>query len=223
MKGLIIKDLYQLAKYCRSFLIILVIFLAASAMNQNNWFFLFYPSLLCGMIPVTLLAYDERSHWDRYALSLPVTRRQIVTGKYVIGLGTILVSLLLSLALSAVRMGKTGSFSAGDLFSLGGAIFLSASLTASVTLPFMFKMGVEKGRVIYYVVIGAMTALIFLVSGAIPGMEQAGASAVTGTAGTNAAGASSDIPAVLLFVLGLAAIAVSRALSVKFYEKRELG
>ena len=85
-----------MAKYCRSYLIILLVFHAASTMNTSQWFFLFYPCLLCGMIPVTLLAYDERSHWDQYALTLPVSRKEIVTGKYLIGIAAIVISRILS-------------------------------------------------------------------------------------------------------------------------------
>ena len=217
MKGLIIKDLYQMAKYCRSYLIILLVFLTASTMNTSQWFFLFYPCLLCGMIPVTLLAYDERSHWNQYALTLPVSRKEIVTGKYLIGIGTILVTLLISMAISALGMVKAGSFSVKHLMSLAGTIFMAAALTSSITLPFMFKLGVEKGRVIYYVVIGAMTALVFLLSNVIPSVQEE-----TAEAAANAASLAAKIPAVIPFLIGIAAIVISRILSVKFYEKREL-
>lgn len=101
--------------------------------------------------------------------------------------------------------------------SLAGTIFMAAALTSSITLPFMFKLGVEKGRVIYYVVIGAMTALVFLLSNVIPSVQEE-----TAEAAANAASLAAKIPAVIPFLIGIAAIVISRILSVKFYEKREL-
>ena len=96
--------------------------------------------------------------------------------------------------------------------SLAGTIFMAAVLTTSITLPFMFKLGVEKGRVIYYVVIGSMTALVFILSGVIPSVQE--------EAAADASSLLTKIPAVIPFIIGIAAIVISRILSVKFYEKR---
>lgn len=63
MKGLLLKDWYMMKKYCRAYLLIAVVFIAVSLFSNDNMFFVFYPCLLCGMIPVNLLAYDERSRW----------------------------------------------------------------------------------------------------------------------------------------------------------------
>ena len=76
MKGLLLKDVYMAAKYCRSYLLITLIFLTVSFFGSQNTFFLFYPCLLCGMIPVNLLAYDERSRFLSYTGVRPITRTQ---------------------------------------------------------------------------------------------------------------------------------------------------
>ena len=86
MKGLLLKDLYMMKSYCRSYLLIAVVFTAVSLIGKDNMFFMFYPCLLCGMIPVNLLAYDERSRFIRYGDTLPYKRAQIVSAKYLIGL-----------------------------------------------------------------------------------------------------------------------------------------
>ena len=43
MKGLLLKDLYMVKKYCRSYLLIAILFLALSLMSDENMFFVFYP------------------------------------------------------------------------------------------------------------------------------------------------------------------------------------
>ena len=86
MKGLLLKDWYMMKKYCRSYVLIAVVFIALSLVSSGNMFFVFYPCLLCGIIPVNLLGYDERSRWMQYSGTLPYTKRQIVSAKYLIGL-----------------------------------------------------------------------------------------------------------------------------------------
>ena len=66
MKGLLLKDWYMMKQYCRTYPVIAVAFMALSLVDSDNLFFVFYPCLLCGMIPVTLLGYDERSGWVQY-------------------------------------------------------------------------------------------------------------------------------------------------------------
>lgn len=86
MKGLLLKDFYMTAKYCRSFLLIVVVFLAVSFFGKDNVFFILYPVLISSMIPVTLMSYDEHDKWNVYSLTLPYTRGQLVSAKYLTGL-----------------------------------------------------------------------------------------------------------------------------------------
>ena len=60
MKGLLLKDWYMIQKYCRSYILITAVIIGISIANGENLFFTFYPCMLCGMIPVTLLGYHFR-------------------------------------------------------------------------------------------------------------------------------------------------------------------
>ena len=51
MKGLILKDLYMTQKYFRNYLFILLLFLALSFGSGENLFVVFYPGLICAMLP----------------------------------------------------------------------------------------------------------------------------------------------------------------------------
>ena len=48
MKGLLCKDVYLLCKYCRSYLLLMIIFAAASVFSDNS-LFQFYPCILFGL------------------------------------------------------------------------------------------------------------------------------------------------------------------------------
>ena len=154
MKGLLLKDWYMVKKYCRAYLLITVGFIMISFFSDNNMFFVFYPCLLCGMIPVNLLAYDERSRWMQYSGTLPYTKTQIVCGKYLIGLFTQLAVFVATGISQAAKMIAAGNFVLGDFAVLMLLMLIISTLTSSISLPFMFKLGVEKGRTAYYVMIG---------------------------------------------------------------------
>ena len=208
MKGLILKDLLMAKKYCRSYAIIIIVFLTVAFANKENFFFVSYPCILCGILPVTLLAYDERSHWLQYSCTLPYSRKQIVSVKYLIGISIQVIVLLVSAAVMAVKMKTSGSFSLSKLLFNVSVVFFISSLTASVNLPLMFKLGVEKGRVWYYIMVGVACALGVLVSGAL-------------SHSVSAAAPGPMLSAVFLLV-GVLMYFVSWSLAVRLFEKREL-
>ena len=86
MKALLQKDLYQLRAYCKSYLLICAVFFGISLAGEGNLFFITYPAMLCSLIPATLQTYDERGKWACFAGTLPFTRAQLVSAKYLVGL-----------------------------------------------------------------------------------------------------------------------------------------
>lgn len=208
MKGLLLKDFYMAARYCRTYLLIGVVFIAVSFASSENMFFVFYPCLLCGMIPVNLLAYDERSRWLEYSGTLPYTKAQIVSGKYLVGI-IVQGAMLLAVGLSqAVRMHLAGTFQLGEFALFMATIFAMAAITSSITLPFMFRWGVERGRIAYYCMIGFVCAAGYLGS-------------VFFTGGTRLAVSQGALMAILTLT-GIAVYAASWLAAIALYRKREV-
>ncbi len=207
MKGLLLKDLYMIRAYCKSYLLIVVIFLVVSFLGGNT-FFIYYPCLLCGMIPINLLAYDESSRFAQYSISLPVSRSLFVSEKYIIGLVAQTVVLIVSGAVQIVRMNLVGSFAAEEFLVIMLSLLLVSLLASAIPLPLIFRNGVEKGRIAYYVMIGVVCGAGFIFSNVF-NFEEA-----------------SEAPSTLLFallaVLGICIYALSWRLSIVFYKKREL-
>ena len=210
MKGLLLKDFYMTVKYCRTYLLIGIVFIAVSfaGAESQNMFFVFYPCLLCGMIPVNLLAYDERSRWLEYSGTLPYTKAQIVSGKYLIGI-IVQGAMLLAVGLSqAVRMHLAGTFRLEEFALFMATIFAMATITSYITLPFMFRWGVEKGRIAYYCMIGFVCAAGYLGS-------------VFFTGSTRLAVSQGALMAILTLT-GIAVYAASWLAAIALYRKREV-
>ena len=200
MKALLLKEFYVASRTCRSFLLVIAVFFALSFFGRNSQFFFLYPLTMVGMIPVTLLSYDERDGWDKYSLTLPCTRAQLVSAKYLIGLifGGVVFLLVELLLLIGLSMG--GNF---DFLSMSSALLLMGLLGPSILMPFVFKFGSEKGRIAYYFVL----ALLFAVIAFLIGM-----------------GFYEYLNGFSWLVIGAAVLLYlgSWRLSIHFYEKREL-
>lgn len=208
MKGLLLKDWYMMKKYCRSYVVIAAVFIAVSLVSDDNMFFVFYPCLLCGMIPVNLLGYDERSHWVQYSSSLPYTKKQIVSVKYLIGLLAQITALIVTAATQGIKMRINGSFELNDFIVLMLLMLTMVTLTSSISLPFVFKLGVEKGRIAYYVMIGFVCCGGVLASYLFK-------EHLTAEINTN-------LLLIVLSFIGIGVYAFSWYLSVVFYKKREI-
>ncbi|MBO5756875.1 MAG: ABC-2 transporter permease [Clostridia bacterium] len=207
MKGLLLKDFYMTIKYCRMTLVVSVLFLILAFFN-DSLFILFYPGMICGLIPTTLLAYDERSRWLQYSMTMPYTKTQIVSSKYLIGLIGQILMLLVIAAVLAVKMRMSGSFMLREYLITLMLIAILSLFSSSVSLPFIFKLGVEKGRITYYVMVGVVCGL------------GGGASVVLGKEIPQHMALDSVLPVLLLIVVGI--YALSWYLSVVFFQKREI-
>ena len=209
MKALLRKDFYLLKAYCKSYLLICAVFLGVSLAGEANLFFFTYPAMLCGLIPVTLQTYDERSKWTTYSACLPWTRSQLVSAKYLIGLLCSSVILaLLGLVLLFLRR-----YSPEMRLFLWETTLCLSLLAPTLCLPFVFRLGAEKGRMAYYIAIGLFFALSYCLIDA-SGLPLAD----TWT------GEPTHLPAIgaAACLVCAALYAVSWYLSVRFYQKKAL-
>lgn len=205
MKGLLLKDWYMLKKYCRVYLLIAAVFIAIFFASDDNLFFAFYLCMLCGMIPMSLLEYDERSRWMQYSGTMPYTKAQIVSGKYLIGLFAQFSVWIVIGMVQAAKMLLSGNFVPGNFAVLMLLMLAISTLTSSIALPFVFKLGVEKGRIAYYVMIGFACGASVLASGLFSGRE-----------------IRLDLVPALLAAVGIGIYLFSWYMSIVFYKKREI-
>lgn len=207
MKGLLYKDLMMAVKYCRSILLVIAIFVAALLVEPGDTFYLVYPVLFVGMIPMTLISYDERDKWNQFSGVLPVSRGMLVSVKYLAGLLFQLAVLVLSGAAWFIGLCRTGSFTAAEYLSTLVILMSVSLLVPTILLPCIFKLGVEKGRMAYYAVIVLLGAAAGIVA-----YTELDLSAINlpdwGVGG--------------IFFICAGLFVLSWLLSIRFYEKKEL-
>ena len=201
MKGFLKKDLYLTIGYCRSIFLIVIVFMVVACAQRDNFFFLFYPAILVSLIAVSLFSYDERENFCSYAATMPQSRAAYVSAKYVISLLYGLICAVLTCFLQVVLC---GNYAGSDALFIFAVMVLLVLFTPAITMPFMFRFGVEKGRFAYYIMIGVSSALAILIGshGVFDGF-------------------GGSLPFVLLIFAAFVLFAVSWYLSVTFYKKRE--
>ena len=205
MKGLLLKDLTMMLKYGRITLLACLLFSVAGCFGEPNLFFMLYPVVIGSVMAQSLIAYDERSGWDSYCDALPVTRAQVVTGKYLIALIVFAVFFILGVTgqlISSVRGGGQSILSVIALLAAGGLII------PAVLLPFSFRFGTEKGRIVYLVTVG-------LALGSVAALGYVKGSNPSGLNMTSGAALGLLLTAVVVFI-------VSWRLSILLYKNREL-
>ena len=159
MKGLFIKDLLVLKQQWVTYALISVMWLFIGFMNESASFFAGIMTMFTVTVPLNSIAFDEKAKWDKYALAMPIKRETLILSKYLLAGATAAVVFVLSGIVGAV----TGEELTESLMVSVGCM-LSGMVIVSIILPLIFKFGVEKGRLMIFVVAFLPAAAIFIIS-----------------------------------------------------------
>ena len=151
MKGLVLKDLLVLKTTMKTVIVIIVLFGFMGAMSGSTYMTTF-ASVYAAILPMTCMAYDERSHFNRYAVTMPVKPAHIALSKYVTGLVLAAVAMVIAVLMAVVTK-----------VSILETVLTCMAIPViyhTFMLPLMFLFGTEKSRII--ILIGAVVpALLF--------------------------------------------------------------
>ena len=141
MKGILLKDALTGKRVLMICVLMILLFYPS---GSSGMFFVLSYSI---MVPVNLLALDERSRFERYAAILPLTGLQCVADKYIMTYLCMTVMLLLSVLAAWMRTGAA---------VLMDSVLLCASMvlvTHALTMPPLIRVGVARGQWIYLLAI----------------------------------------------------------------------
>ena len=160
MKGLLLKDAYQMWSYTRWIILVSVAMMLMGTffMKEGSNFFMLYGGLLLGILPMTLLAYDQNGRFSAYSAALPVTKEQIVGGKYLIGLCGMVLAELLSMATLAAAQLLWGTVTVQLTVATLLQVAMLTLLGNIILLPLAYRLGYQKARYAYYLCIGLLAS-----------------------------------------------------------------
>lgn len=199
MKALLVKDLLTLKGQAKSLLLVLAVWFIISFVNGSGLFFTSLSVIYGMLLPLTTLSIDEKSRVERYMMSMPVTRAELALSRYALGLLGLLALGVLGIGASLV-IGD----SLEEALGASAACFCLAVLLLGVTLPLVYKFGTDKARVVC-IAVYMVTFLAVSFIAAHFGIEL-----------DDLSGAFFLLP-----FLSLAVLALSAAVSLGIYKKRE--
>lgn len=172
MTGLILKDFLILRKSLRAYLFMLLVYAAIAL--AGVWTADIVGVLMVVMVallPMNVFAYDKQCNWDTYGLSLPVGRTKTVAARYLCVLLLCLFSVVLT-AVAGVGLYAAGRLEQPVVFLITCSIMgLLAMLANAVMLPFLYKFGPERARLMLFGVMGVIVLLILAALFPLGGLE----------------------------------------------------
>lgn len=152
MKSLLLKDFYVITKQLKIFLIIIPVIALTTGEAMST-----FSILLGAVLPMTAIAYDERSKWNELAAMMPYSKFDLIFSKYLLGYLCMFGAALL--VFIGQIIGKNNSIVVIDddinvlLFAvMGGLIFIA------INTPILFKFGSEKGRFVFIITMALVGA-----------------------------------------------------------------
>lgn len=211
MCGLLQKDLCLLLQRSR----VLIIFVGIGILmgvSTDGSFVIGYMTMLCTILTISTISYDEFDNGYPFLLTLPITKKTYVIGKYIFCLLGNLVGWAVSVIIYAgCSIAKGTGFTAVEWME--ALVFIPVlGLITSIMLPLQLKFGAEKSRLVIAVVVGGILALGYLVMKVLPDNLQIPAFLLE----------ISDLAGLaILLLISLAALLISYLFSLHIMEKKE--
>lgn len=164
IKGLLKKDFYNLSSYKTS-LIIIILFCGISIIGTET--VTIVPTVICtiiGMMALSTFSYDEMSKANKYILTLPTNRKELVKEKYILAVGATIFGGIIGFVLTIIVVNIMNMIRPENIINLDYESLITTTIGGmcgiaviqAIQIPSIYKWGAEKGRI-------QMFELIFII------------------------------------------------------------
>lgn len=162
MKAMMIKDLNFLKGQKQFFGALLIMVILFAVVQNNPSFSISYVTIMFSILSLTTMSYDDYENGMCYLLTLPISRREYVKGKYLFGILSALCGLAGASLLVFVSMQLKGmSYPWEEWKAVAIACIILITATLAFTTPIQLKFGAEKSRMAIMGVYGAGGLVVF--------------------------------------------------------------
>ena len=209
MLGLMRKDLCLLLQRSRA-LVIMVGVGVIIGFSTDGGFLMGYLTMISAILSIGTISYDEFDNGYPFLLTLPVTRKNYVTAKYLFCLLGVLAGWAAASVIFAGCCLVKGEGFRMEQLTEALAFLPVAGLMTAVMLPLQLKYGAEKSRLALAVLAGVVVALGYVGVKLFPGLPG------------SLSGVSDAVFGAALVCLCIAALAVSFCCSLGIMNQKEL-
>lgn len=175
MKSLILKDLYNIGHNMKSMLLVLVILAVGLISSAGTESYVVASGVICGTMVITTFSFDNMSKWPRYAMIMPVSRKDLVASKFIVllifAVGGAIAGLVLGagggVLLHKLVLNTEGILTLLQLSLIG---LLYTVICGSISIPLVFKFGAERARMLMFASFIAPSAIFYGIYKLLVGM-----------------------------------------------------
>ena len=148
MKGLILKDIYSIRITQKTYVLLFLFLCVFGYLMKSPGYVGTMCIVVFATVVLSLFNADQYYHWDTYAAALPL-------GKRIIGRARYMLIIVMTLGLAVFTAIMTGATAALLGMSVSEQVISSVSMCmiipifSGIIIPVIYKLGVEKGRVIF--------------------------------------------------------------------------
>lgn len=166
MKGLIIKDIRIIFSNKNVFLFIPILASMAAFSKTRLAVYLFaYVAVMVISLLTTTISFDDMENGTSFLMTMPVSRKEYVKSKYLLGVVSLILGVVLSIAVvTAVTFLKGDTLDINGLMLIVCLLWLVMIVLMSVLIPVQLKFGSINGKaVLMCIIIGSMLLLAAMV------------------------------------------------------------
>lgn len=220
ISGLITKDLLQLKSYRKTLIIFILIFVFTGIEQETTKGVGVMIAVMLtfgfGMFGMATFNYDEQSKTDRYILTFPLTKKEILISKYILIISSTIIGAIVGIIASflIVFIIDKQLPSLYDYINVALGGILGVGLIETIQIPCVYKWGAEKGRIQMFIV----AAIILLLLG---GIFLIGQDANLNLPVNNIFKMINDFLPIILILATLIIYYISYIVSYKIYKNKE--
>lgn len=166
MKGLIIKDIRIIFSNKNVFLFIpILVSMAAFSKTRLAVYLFAYVAVMVISLLTTTISFDDMENGTSFLMTMPVSRKEYVKSKYLLGVVSLILGVVLSIAVvTAVTFLKGDTLDVNGLMLIVCLLWLVMIVLMSVLIPVQLKFGSINGKaVLMCIIIGSMLVLAAMI------------------------------------------------------------
>lgn len=170
MSGLLVKEYYTLRRYFKQYILLYIFFGVISIYMESLIYFQAMVTMSMSMLIFTGMSYDAMAGWDKFVMTMPVSRKEVVLSKYVscviYAASALIISIIFSVIVNNIH--PIGNSSLMPMLAMAATLCCLIFIIYSILLPMIFKLGVEKTRILMIAIIMIPIFIILSVADYLP-------------------------------------------------------
>lgn len=169
MKSLILKDLYNIGHNIKRLPLILAILAVINNPKSGVVGYISTCVIICSMMVITTFSFDNISTWNKYAVIMPISRKDVVISKYIMLFIFSIFGMIAGFFISTVIGVFFRNFIIKEVMLESIVSLFISMFLGSIIIPLLYKYGVENAR---FLIIICFVIPSFLLSWILKGMNR---------------------------------------------------